>query len=110
MHQPLDSQVGFIGVSNTSWIKRTISFCRITLHNLSLLLQVNIPALCSPLFVFQYKGKDRVALLDSVFPLGFIGLEGGINGIESGRGGEGRCRRIAKSAEHVEVEQGYKCT
>ena len=91
-------------------MNRTISFCRITLHNLSFFLQINIPALCSPFFVFQYKGKDRVALLDSVFPLGFIGLEGGINGIESGGGGEGRCERTIKSAGHVEVEQVYECT
>ena len=105
VHIPaLDSPVVFIGVPNRSWIKRTISFCRITLHNLSLLLQINIPALCSPFFVFQYEGKDRVALLDSVFPLGFIGLEGGINGIESGGGGEGRCGRTAKSAGHLEVD------
>lgn len=106
----MDSQVGFLGVPNTSWIKRTISFCRITLHNLSLLLQINIPALCSPFFVFQDKGKDRVALLDSVFPLGFIGLEGGIDGIESGGGGEGGCGRTAELAGHVEEEQGYECT
>ena len=91
-------------------MKRTISFCRITLHNLSLFLQINIPALCSPFFVFQYKGKDRVTLLDSIFPLGFIGLEGGIDGIESGGGGEGRYGRTAMLAGHVEVEQGYECT
>lgn len=70
------------------------------------MLQINVPALCSPFFILQYKSKDRVALFDSVFPLGFIGLEGGVNGIESGGGGECGCGRTAKLAGHVEVEQG----
>ena len=74
------------------------------------MLQINVPALCSPFFILQYESKDRVALFDSVFPLSFIGLEGGVDGIKSGGGGEGGCGRTAKLAEHVDVEQDDECT
>ena len=51
-----------------------------------------MPTFCSPPFVLERKREDSIALLHSVFPFSVIGLEGGIDGIKGGGGGESICR------------------
>jgi hypothetical protein len=58
-----------------------------TLGDLALVLEVNVPALDLAGGVLNVEGEDGVALLDGVLLVGGIG-EGGLDGVEGGRGGE----------------------
>lgn len=69
----------------------TISLRRFALGHLSFLYEIDIPVVRLTFFILQGKSENGIALLNSVFPLGDVGLEGAIDGIEGGGGGESVC-------------------
>lgn len=62
--------------------------CR-ALADFPFVLQIDVPALLLAGLVLQREGVDTGALLDGVLTLGFVGREGGVDGVEGGRGREG---------------------
>lgn len=65
------------------------------------MLQINIPAFRSPLFILEREGEDGVALLYGVFSLGIVGSEGAVDDIEGGGGGERVCDTPALLVEFL---------
>lgn len=61
---------------------------RSTLAYLTLLLEVQVPALFLALVVLQGESDDGLGLVDSVFALSSIALESGVDRVESSGGGE----------------------
>lgn len=62
-----------------------------TLAHLALVLQVEVPALLLTLGVLQVEGDDGLGGVDGVLALALVGLEGLVDGVERGGGGEGIC-------------------
>ena len=58
----------------------------------TLLLEVDMPALCLAGLVLQREGVDAAGLLDGIFPVGFAGVQGFVDGVEGRRGRELVCR------------------
>lgn len=76
----------------TSVSKLTISLApgrRSTLAHLTLVLQVEVPALLLALGVLQVEGDNGLGRVDGILTLGLVGLEGLVDGVERGGGGEG---------------------
>ncbi len=67
----------------TSWLLAE------SLNNLTLVLEVDVPALSLTSLVLQGESEDGVAGLDGVLASGIIGLEGLVDDIESLGGWEG---------------------
>lgn len=63
------------------------------LAHLTLVLQVEVPALLLALGVLQVEGDDGLGRVDGVLALALVGLEGLVDGVERGGGGEGVCER-----------------
>jgi len=59
-----------------------LSIRSVALSYSTLVLQINIPAVCLPLFIFQRECKYGISLLDGVLPFGIVGFEGAADGIE----------------------------
>lgn len=62
-----------------------------TLADLALLLQIKVPGLFLSVAVLEGERDDSLGLLDGVFTLRGVGLEGGVDEVEGGGGGEGFC-------------------
>lgn len=74
--------------------KRTISLSTGgggTLADDALVLEIEVPALLLAGGVLEVERDDGLGVLDGVFALGFVGLEGGVDHVEGGGGGEGVC-------------------
>jgi hypothetical protein len=59
-----------------------------TLSSLSILLEIDVPALGLTSLVFQGESEDGGTLLDGIFPLGIVGLEGVVDKIKGSGGRE----------------------
>lgn len=81
------------GQGSAGRIIHTSRLGREALGSLALLLQINVPALRLARLVLEGEGKDGVALLNSILPVGVAGAEGRVDGIEGGRGGKLVCAR-----------------
>ena len=62
-----------------------------TLANFTLLLQIKVPGFFLSFAVLKSESDDGLGLLDGVLALGSVGLEGGVDGVEGGGGGESVC-------------------
>jgi hypothetical protein len=70
--------------------------CRLvskTLCDLSLIFEIDMPALRLARIVLQCEGEDRISLLDGLLALGFVRAEDSVDQVESFRGGKRSCRK-----------------
>lgn len=65
-----------------------------TLSDSPLFFKVNVPCGLLAGGVLEYEGVDAGALLDGVFAVCFV-LEGSVDGVEGGAGGEGVYRSVS---------------
>ena len=73
------------------WSKLTIGLAASwgsSLANLALVLQVEVPGLLFTTLVLQVEGEDGLGLVDGILAIGITALEGLLDGVESGGGGE----------------------
>lgn len=59
------------------------------------LLEVDVPASLLAGRVLENEGVNTVALLDGVGAVGVAGIDGGVDGVKSGRGREVVCHRVS---------------
>ena len=68
------------------------------LTNLALVLQVEVPALLLTILVLQVECNDGLGRVNRILLLGLIGLQGLVDRVERGGGGERIC---GVSCQHV---------
>lgn len=69
------------------------------LANLTLLLEIEVPALLLTLLVLEVESNDSLGLVDGVLALRGVGLKDLVNDVESGGGGESVWMGLAMRAE-----------
>ena len=57
----------------------------------TLVLEVEVPCFLLAVLVLEVEGDDGLGLFDGVLALGGVGLEGGVDHVEGGGGGESVC-------------------
>lgn len=78
-------------VKRVGGCSRTISLSTLrssTFANNTLLLKIEVPGLLFVTGVLEVEGDDSLGLADGVFALGFVALQGRVDHVERGGGGE----------------------